>query len=202
MDDGATEVVELRARRRASDPIDGEKVARTPAGGRMAALTLAGDAARRDFIILRKANAPALRITLTQAPIFKVLWQLWQVKRLEGAPDAGITVAEVSDHLIAKGTPAATSSISTALRALSRNNVVRVVTEHVGWRAQRSRFYPTSAGIEVFAMAEVLGDGAFVQVGRSVKAWRGRSEGEPSNLFQHAELLRGWADPVDPAESA
>lgn len=199
-DDGATEVVAAQPRRRGVAPIEIKTIAKKPAGGRVKSLTEAGDASRRDFIILRKVGAPAAKIAMTHAPVFKALWEVWQGKRTAAEPDPGVAIAEITEVLNRAGTPLAISSISSALRSLTRNNVVRSIDEHVGWRSRRTRYYPTSAGVEAYALAEVLGDGSFVQVGQTTKSWRYRDQGEPLSLFQHAALLRGWADPADPVE--
>lgn len=203
MDDGATEVVTRQPRRRGTAPIEAGEIARKPAGGRVMTLSASGTASRRDFIILRKVGMAPARVAIPHAAVFKALWALWQAKRTNAAPDPGVTTAEISDHLTQAGAPQATSSISAALRSLTRNNIVRTIDENVGWQARRNRYYPTSNGIEAYALAEVLGDGSFVQVGQTIKSWRHRDQGEPADLFQHAKLLRGgWADPADPSETS
>jgi len=204
MDDGATEVVVGQPMRSGRPPIDLEKVANTPAGGRMAAMSAAGAAHRRDYIILRKVGFPAVKIVLAHAKVFKTLSRLWGAKRAEGVEDPGISVAEISAALTEAGEPLATSSLSAALRAMVRNNAVRSAESFVGRIGRRPRYYPLEFGHTAFALAEVIGDGSFVQVGRTVKAWQSRSETEPSNLFQHASLIRGYAEPAEPvsAESA
>lgn len=197
LDDGATEVVESRPLRRGPAPIDSTKITRSPSGGGVARLLAGGDSHLREFIILRKAGKSPAKIALSHAHIFKVLWQAWEAKRVNGDEDPGVSVAEVSALLDERGAPLATSSISATLRSLIRNEVVRSIDSYVGWRGRRTRYYPTDAGVQAFAMAETLGEGSFVQVGRTAKAWRSRDEGEPSNLFQHASMLRGWLEPVE-----
>jgi hypothetical protein len=201
-DDGAAEVVADRPQRPVLSPLDGAAIAKAPAGGRMRMMSEAGEAARRDFLLMRKAGQPPVRLVLTQVPIFKALWALWQAKRIAGADDPGVTIAEVSGALAAADRPTATSSISRALLMMTKNEVVRSVEVRAGRRFAAKVYYPCSAGIEAFAMAEVLGDGSFVQVGRTARAWRRRDDGEPRNLFQHAALIRGWSDPAESVERA
>lgn len=202
MDDGATEVVAASPLRKGAAPVETQKVARTRAGGRVRDLTAAGEKHRRDFITIRRAGALPVRITLPHLPVFKGLWEVWQSKRTAAEPDPGVAIAEISERLVEHGAPLATSSIASSLRSLLRSNVVRCIDGHVGWRGRRTRYYPTSAGIEAFALAEVLGEGTLVQVGRTGRSWRQRDESEPKNLFQHAALLRAWAGPLDPTETA
>jgi hypothetical protein len=202
LDDGATEVVASRPSRPSMAPLDGAEIAKASAGGRMQKMRANADAAKRDFLILRKAGQPPMRLVLTQAPVFRTLWRLWQAKRTSGVADVGVTVSEVVAAFSEAGTPLATSSVSSALRGMVKNEVVRVVDVHAGYRFSAKLYYPSAAGVEAFAIAEVLGDGAFVQVGRTARAWRRRTDTEPMNLFQHAALIRGWADPTESVESA
>lgn len=195
LDDGASEVVERFPRRRSAPPAELEQIAKTPAGGGMERLHVGGQSHRRDFIILRKAGTPPVKIPLAHTMIFKLLWRIWEAKRVSGAEDCGATVAELSDALKARGDVMATSSVSSALRSLLRNEVVRSVDQFVGVNGRRTRYYPTNAGIQAIALADTLGEGSFVQVGRTTKSWRGRNETEPNNMFQHASLLRGWSEP-------
>lgn len=188
-DDGATEVVADRPARQGSAPLDGERIAKAPAS-RGTRFTEAG---RTEFLILRKQDQPPVRLALTQHHIFKALWALWQAKRTASAEDPGVTIAEVSARL--EGA-VATSSINKALSSMVQNGMVRLVAQRAGFRSAANRYYPSSAGVEAFAFAEVLGNGAFVQVGKTSTAWRRRDEGEPMNLFQHASLLRGGAAPA------
>lgn len=199
LDDGAAEVVTRGPRRIAKPPKGVEEVSRAPAGGHMQRMLEAGVAHRRDYILLRKADQPATRITLPHAEVFKMLWRLWQAKRVANAEDPGVTIAEVGEALAAEGSAKATSSVSSAMRALARSGATRVITAHVGFRSQRSRYYPSQGGVEAFALAEVLGDGSMVQVGRTSRAWTERNHAEPHDLFQHARLLRGWTEPVESA---
>lgn len=194
LDDGAVEIVDQRPMRRAPAPVDLTKVAKAPPGGRMAALHAAGLRQRRDFIILRRQGQPALRLALAHATIFKTAWTLWTASRTAGVDDTGVTVADVQEQLPAL----ATSSISAALRSMVRNGALRATDLQVGWRSQRTRYYPTETGIAAFALAEYLGEGSFVQVGRTTKSWQSRNEGEPRSLFHHARLIRGWAEPAEP----
>jgi DNA-binding PadR family transcriptional regulator len=193
LDDGATEVVDQRPMRRARAPADLAKVASAAPGGRMAALHAAGMRQRRDFIILRRQGQPACRISLAHEAFFKTVWSLWTERRTAGEDDPGVTTADVQE----RHAEVATSSISAALRSMVRNGALRATDQQVGWRSQRTRYYPTETGVAAFALAEYLGEGSFVQVGRTTKSWRSRNEGEPGNLFQHAKLLRGGAEPAE-----
>lgn len=203
MDDGATEVVSSQPMRSGRAPVDGAKVAKAGAGGRMASMQASGHAHRTEFILIRRQGQDVVRLSLPHGIIFKLVWQLWEAKRVQGEEDPGIAVAEVSELLTASGSPMATSSISAALRSMIKNGALKSTDQYVGWQARRTRYYPTTAGVEAFALAEVLGYGALVQVGKSSKAWKNRSNGEPSNLFQHAALLRPIpAAPISTAEIA
>lgn len=202
LEDHADEVVNERPRRPAVPPIDGVAIARAPSGGRMKKLRDAGDDARRDFLVMRKAGQPPIRLVLTQAPIFQALWSLWQAKRTAGVDDPGVTAAEVSARLAEEGRPTATSSINKALGSMALNEFVRRVETRAGFRFSANLYYPSSNGLEAYAIAQVVGDGSLVQVGRTARAWRRRDNSEPLNLFQHAGLLRGWVEPAETVESA
>lgn len=196
-DDGATEVVADRPTRDTHRPADIAEIARSDAGGRMKAVSQAGDRHRREFVILRKAGRPAAKIALPHAPVFKALWALWAAKRAQGSADPGVSVAELTQRLQEMGHQGA---VHTALRALARGEAVRTVHLHVGIAAVRALYYPTDAGVEAFAIAESLGLGASLQVGSQPQAWKRRDAGEPKNLFHYAALLRGGRD--TPAEIA
>jgi hypothetical protein len=186
-DDGAVEVVAERPMRAGVAPVTPGDIVTSPAGGRMKALSDAGDRHRREFVLLRKAGHPAVKIALPHAPVFKGLWSLWAAKRAAGSDDPGVTAPELTSWLAERGIEA---TISTAIRSLSRGGAVRTVVHHVGFAATRVRYYPTDEGVQTFALAETLGLGAMVQVG-ATPAWKRRDAGEPKNLFHYASLLRG-----------
>jgi DNA-binding PadR family transcriptional regulator len=200
-DDGASEVVVRRPLRGHVQPLNGTQIAQAKAGGHMRMMTLAGDAARREFIILRKQGQPAIRITLTHVVAFKALWQTWSEKRVEGVDDPGTTSAELLQRIAVNGRTLALSSLGSMLRGLVRGGAVRSTETGVGWRGRRTLYYPTEAGVQAFALAEMLGDGSFVQVGRTTKSWRSRSAAEPQNLFQHAARISGAAPEPIPVEN-
>lgn len=187
-DDGAVEVVDQRPRRAAVPPAEIGDIVTTDAGGRMKALSDAGDRHRREFILIRKAGRPAVKIALPHALVFKALWSLWAAKRADGSADPGVSTAELTAWLAERGE---VPTLATALRALIRGEAVRGVHQHVGRAAVRALYYPTDAGVEAFALAETLGLGASVQVGAAPQVWKRRHAGEPKNLFHYASLLRG-----------
>ncbi|USN15417.1 middle transcription regulatory protein [Brevundimonas phage vB_BpoS-Kikimora] len=188
-EDGASAIVKDRPSRRVTTPKTPQEIAAKPAGGRMKAMSEAGTAHRTDFVILRKVGRPAARLYLPHAVFFKGLWQLWSAKRITGEPDPGVTQAEMRAWMEENVGPTAASSVTSAMRALVRSRAVRSVQQHVGFRAIRMHYYPTSEGVEILALAEVLGDGSFVQVGRTRAAWKNRAQDEPRSVFEHAQLL-------------
>jgi DNA-binding MarR family transcriptional regulator len=198
MDDGAVEVVAERPMRRALNPVETAKVAQAPAGGRGRSLIGSSNKHNAEFILMRRQGQTAVRIPLPHVAVFRALWSLWSERRVNGAADPGVTVADLQ-----AGLQMATSSVSSALRSLVKNGAVRSVDEHVGWRSRRVSYYPTDGGVEAFAIAEHLGMGSMVQVGKTISVWKDRSEGEPLNMFDHASLLSGGAAPADndPVES-
>lgn len=200
-DDGATEVVHGSPRRKAMQPIVTEEIVRAPAGGRMKAMMQAGAAGRRDFIQFRKANQPAVRITLPHVGVFKAIWAVWSANRVAGAADPGVSVSDIKAHFKACGRTVTEASIHLAVRSLTKGGGLRSTDQHTGFQARRVRYYPTEHGVQAFAMAEVLGDGSFVQVGGATAAWRNRSDSEPGSVFDYATLIRGGSY-LDPAEIA
>lgn len=189
MDDGATEVVDRYPRHRGVKPLDVAEAAQAPAGGKFAAMTAESVKASRDYILLRTQMGSA-RISLPHAVVFRSLLALWLGKRTENETDPGVTIAEITNHLAERGESVPNSTISAALRNLANNGAARSIETHVGWNGRRVRYYPTDAGALAFAFADVLGDGALVQVGGTQTAWRSRDAGEPMNLFQHAASIR------------
>jgi hypothetical protein len=191
LDDGATEVVGVRPMRRGGAAIDLPKVVSSRSGGRLAQMRATAIEQSRNFINVRTPLGSA-RIALSHALVFHTLWRRWTANRAEGLDDPGVSMAE----LVADG-EIDTARARAALAALSRTRIVRVVTQHIGYQGTRSRYYPTELGVQAFAIAEVLGPGSAVQVGRTREAWRGRNLDEPSDLFQFAALLRGGPLPVN-----
>lgn len=188
-EDGASAIVKDRPSRRIIAPSTVQEIADKPASGRMKAMSDAGAAHRTDFVILRKVGRPAARLYLPHAVFFKGLWQLWSAKRISGLSDPGVTKAEMRAWMQDHVGPTATSSVTSAVKALIRARVVRAVQQHVGFRAVRMHYYPTDEGVEILALAEVLGDGSFVQVGKTRAAWKNRAQDYPRSVFEHAQLL-------------
>lgn len=192
LDDGATEVVDGRPRRRGTASVDLAKVVASPAGGRLVAGRAAAAEQSGHYITVRTPLGAA-KIALGHASVFHDLWRCWTVKRADGVDDPGVSAGEVT---AAGETDKA--RVRAALQALVRHRLVKAITQHVGYQGTRIRYYPTDFGVQTFALAEVLGAGSSVQVGRTSEAWRGRNLSEPSDLFQFAALLRGGAHPVQP----
>lgn len=191
-DDGATEVVDVLPKRRSPKLASVEEASNNDAGGRLSAMRKAGARHRQDFIIWRRPDR-ALKASLPHAPLFAALWRVWARKRALGEDDPGASIAEIAEEhgLEAKGT-------QHILNKLSHTGLVRSVVQHIGWRGTRAKYYPTDEGIYLFSLGETLGWGSSVQVGRSTKAWAGRSRSEPNNMFQFAVLIQGGHDPKMP----
>lgn len=139
---------------------------------------------RRDFVTLRKQGRMPVKMSMAHAKVFKALWQIWLSKRVAKVVNLSSSVGEVSERL-------GLGDVATraALESLVSSGVVRQTEGFVG-RIQRRVFYtPLPAGIEILALAEHLGEGAQVQVGKRAADWV-RAE-EPPHLFDFAKLLRG-----------
>lgn len=190
LDDGAHEVVDIHPARGRLVSASIEEAVATAAGGRMAALHAKSAPHRTDFLILRSPTGAA-KIALAHVPVFSAIWKAWAAKRVTGAADPGVSPTD-----IAEAADLEVSEVRTVIVSLLRNGLIRVATTHVGMRGARSLYYPSQAGVQALAFAEVLGPGSFVQVGRTNKAWTSRNHDEPGNIFQHAALLRGGAEPV------
>lgn len=154
----------------------------------MARMRSAGDRARREFILIRDATG-VVKMALSHVPVFRALVRATWGKRVLGVADAGVTLAEIAET--GGLDPLA---IRTALRSLVRNRAVRRRTVHTGYQGRRAFYYPSERGEVAIGIADILGEGAFVQVGRQVNAWKDRSMTEPPNVFQMANLIsRGLA---------
>lgn len=150
-------------------------------------MSKAGAAHRTDFMILRREGRPAVRIYLPHAHVFKALWQCWLEKRAASQP-AEVTIAELMERLEANRNPHAESSIRSAMRSLMRGRAATSRREFHGMASVRVFYTPTEEGVHLFAIAEMLGDGSSVQVGRSRSAWENRAQSVPGDLFAHANL--------------
>ena len=85
-------------------------------------------------------------------------------------------------------------AIRDIIRSLVRNRAATAKVVHIGYQGTRALYYPSPRGEEALAIAEVVGQGSLVQVGRPVNAWKGRNMTEPPNLFQIAHIAtRGLA---------
>ena len=184
-DDGATEVVGQAPRRRITRPAEVEAIARSRAGGRASG---SETGRKRDAVVLRKADQPAVRLTLSHLPVFKAIWASWSARRVQGSDDPGVSVKDIQGHLAKSGQ---CGDVAGAIRSLVKGGAVRAVDQHVGYQARRTRYYPTAAGVQAFALAETLGAGASVQVGGTAAAWTNRAADAPLTLFEYAALLKG-----------
>ncbi len=136
-------------------------------------------------MVLRRQNHEPVRLSLPHVPIFKMLWKIWLKKKLDGDPLA-TNAYELTDAM-----DIAYSTVRAALESMARNGMVREHSTLMGRYRASYGYEPTQTGIELLALAEYLGDGALVQIGRKSSAWKSPSSSEPKNLFEHARLLNG-----------
>lgn len=184
LDDGAHEVVDERPLRPQVQAPELVEIASTKPGGRMQRMQAAGDRHRREFILIR-TKADVVKLSLPHVPVFRALVRAWTAKRGAGAADPGVSLVEIAQEMGVDPV-----SIKTPVQSLIRNRAIRSKTTSVGYQGMRSIFYPSDLGAQAIAIAEVLGEGSFVQVGRPVNAWRGRNASEPSTVFQFANLIK------------
>lgn len=179
--------------RRAPRTLSLDAAASTPAG-KMAAMRAKAAPSLREFFSMRTPSGP-IKIAFTHMPILHAVWRVWAAKRAEGADNPGASSAEIAEAMGVHS-----DSIRGILASLVRNEVVTATYRHVGYRAARALYSPTHSGTQALALMSVLPMGSFVHVGKTRTAWGSRSRTEPSNLFQHAALLRGGGDapPHDP----
>lgn len=138
---------------------------------------------RKDFITIRREGRTPTKISLSYVEIFKGLWRLHLSKRLERAEPLAVSVAE-----LVEATRIPEDLIRTGLKSLVASGVVRQVEEFAARSSRRLRFIPMPSGVELLAIAEYMGDGAQIIVGRKVADWV-RAE-EPPNLFDFAKIVR------------
>ncbi|UTU07901.1 hypothetical protein CcrC1_gp215 [Caulobacter phage C1] len=184
LDDGAHEVVDARPARARAPVVTLQEVVMEPIGGKMARMRAQGDRALREFLLIR-SPAGAAKVTIAHAPVFRALVRANLQRRTQGVEDTGVSVAELAE---ASGLPP--EKVRSVLASLVKNRAVRSKAEHLGWQGYTARYYPTDLGRELFAMAERWGEGVMVQIGSTSNAWKDRSQSEPPNLFQHADLIR------------
>lgn len=175
-----------RPSRRVHTPAEAATIAGQPARRLLAGPTQAAIDSNREFVLMRKEGAQAIRFSLKHAEVYHTLWKLWAEKRVANAEDPGVTIGELTERL---GDAYPQTTIAAMVHGFVRNSLASVVSQFVGFGAARARYYPSEEGIQAFALAAHLGYGAMVQVGRSPSAWANRKDTEPSNLFQHAALL-------------
>ena len=189
-DDGATEVVNGRARRRITPPAEVRAIAQARPGGRISG----GQPGKpRDAVVVRKAGQPAMSLTLSHAPVFKAIWSAWSARRVQGLDDPGVAMTDITAYLEGTGQSALVGAAPGAVRGLVKAGAVRTTDQHVGFQARRTRYYPTEAGVQALALAETLGAGASVRVGGTTAAWTNRAAEAPLTLFEYAALLKGGA---------
>uniref|UniRef100_A0AB74ULE9 HTH marR-type domain-containing protein n=1 Tax=Caulobacter phage BL57 TaxID=3348355 RepID=A0AB74ULE9_9VIRU len=188
-DDSDWDDGELNAPRAPITTKDLNDVAQGVAGGRLAAMRAAGEEHRREFLMLR-GPLGVVRLSLAHTPVLHALWRVWSRKRLERVEDPGASLAEIGQEM---GQEA--EAVRAVIASLLKNQLVRSRRSHVGWQGNRATYYPSEIAVQALALAEVLGPGHAVQVGRNASAWANRSQTEPGTLFQHAALLRGGAQP-------
>lgn len=165
-----------------------DALARSRSGGGMARLDLTAERALREFVLIRDPGG-VIKMPLAHVALYRALVRASWSKRVAGEADPGVSVNEIAE---AGGFDP--DAIRPQIRSLVRNRVARSKTLHVGYQGTRALYYPTARGEEVLGIAEVLGHGSLVQVGRPVNAWKGRNMTEPSNIFQIAQLItRGIA---------
>lgn len=187
-DDGATEVVGERARRKIVRPAEMRDIAQARPGGRV---TGGQPGAVRDAVVVRKAGLPAMRVTLSHLPIFKAIWHVWSARRVQGCDDPGVAPKDITDYLDATDQARLSGMVPSAIRGLVKGGALRTTDQHYGYQARRTRYYPTDAGVQAFALAETLGANASVRVSGTAAAWANRAADAPLTLFEYATLLKG-----------
>lgn len=185
--DPSDETVDVSPRRAKRPVADLDAIVMAPVGGGMAHLP-SSDQALREFVLIRDP-AGVIKLPLGHAGVYRAMVKAAWRKRLDRAPDPGVSVMEIAE--IGGYDP---DVIRPIVRSLVRNGAAAAKTIHVGFQGARALYYPSPRGEEVLGIAEVLGQGSLVQVGRPVNAWKGRNMTEPPNVFQIAQLVsRGLA---------
>lgn len=182
LEDGSTEVVDHRPARTSPPVASLEEAVESPVSGRLEAARAKIN--RNDYIALRTPLGAA-QIALSHLTIFGALWRLWAGKTAL-KEDGGVTAAEV-----AEAAQKPENSVRAVLKTLIHNRVVRTLSTHVGEAHIRTSYFPTEFGVQAYALAEMLGPGSSVTVGRTQSVWVSRSADEPSNFFKHAAFLSG-----------
>lgn len=180
---GDAEDVEFRPLRSPPDALSTQKAAELPPGTKMASRQ-PSEASSQEFITYRTPSGAA-RIPLSHYPVLAALWGLWARKRA-GGEEAGVSVAE-----IAEDSGLLEQSCWSIVTSLLKNRLISRITVSRGYGGRKARFYPTTLGQELYALAEYLGYGSSIQIGKNETAWADRSNDEPESFFQWAKLLRG-----------
>lgn len=187
LDDGADEIVAYSPRRAVRPAARLDDIVKAPAGGRMAHMP-ASDRGLREFVLIRNQSG-VVKMALGHVGVYRAMVKASWRKRLDRTADAGVTVGEIAD--VGGFDPDAIRDI---IRSLVRNRAATAKVVHIGYQGTRALYYPSPRGEEALAIAEVVGQGSLVQVGRPVNAWKGRNMTEPPNLFQIAHIAtRGLA---------
>lgn len=142
------------------------------------------EAQNHEYMTLRGPSG-VIQISLSHFPVFRALWTLW-AKRRGSAEEAWATAYEVADALGEKR-----ERIAHILTSLTKSGVVCQIAQSTGYRGVRAKYKPTELGVKLFALAEEFGYGVQLQIGKTVRAWRTRSQSEPIGIFERAKLLTG-----------
>jgi len=184
LEDNAAEVVETHPARRRPPRDDTSKVAKADPGGRMEKMRAAGTRHRQDFILVRTPRGVA-KISFPHFDTYKAIWRIWLSKRTNAEPNPGVTITDLMEM-----TGQRQNTLQNIVTSLRKNGIIRSVVQHVGWRGTRAFYFPTTVGDELLKMAEYLGPGSMVQVGRNSTAWRARNQDQPQDIFKFAALLK------------
>lgn len=157
---------------------DAASVSETLPGGKVRNLTYP----RKDLVILRRQGHTPTKISMSYIEVFKGLWRLWLEKRVCRYGDLASTAAEITVY-----TRIPAETVRSGLRSLVASGVVRRLDMYAGRTTRRYKYTPLPSGIELLAIADYLGDGTQIMVGRKVADWV-RSD-EPPNLFDFAKIV-------------
>lgn len=182
--DGMSEDVARSPRRSPPDALSVQEVAEQPAGGLKALRGLPEAARSQEFVTLRTPSGAA-KITLSHYPVLAALWGLSARKRA-GGEGAGVSVTEIASE-----SGLTEASCWSIVGTLLKNQLIHRITVSRGFGGRKARFFPTTLGVEIFALAEYFGYGSSIQIGKNETAWADRSNDEPENFFQWAKLLHG-----------
>lgn len=140
---------------------------------------------RTEYVVVRGSRHVA-KVALAHEVVFKAVWRTWIAKRVAGADDPAASPKEIAAALGRE-----VMEIKAALRSLRKNGLLISTYSNTGWQGARAAYRPTEKGLMVYALAETLGQGNAVSVGRTAQAWLNRTDTEPFNVFDHAALRNG-----------